>query len=172
MSLHIRTPQFAEKPVKHQNEDGCQQRDAESEATIRRVPQLIRVNVASTLSLMREKVLGLRGNTATARVDLSKVQQGQSLATESSHLKGFDSPRMLRSGHAPRTKLDPKFQENNQWVSPLLGDSSSFWAKTLKKQEILMHFQPPCIDTQQFKKIKIIYFHTKTPPGAVLKIFQ
>lgn len=172
MSLHIRTPQFAEKPVKHQNEDGCQQRDAESEATIRRVPQLIRVNVASTLSLMREKVLGLRGNTATARVDLSKVQQGQSLATESSHLKGFDSLRMLRSGHAPRTKLDPKFQENNQWVSPLLGDSSSFWAKTLKKQEILMHFQPPCIDTQQFKKIKIIYFNTKTPPGAVLKIFQ
>lgn len=35
-----------------------------------------------------------------------------------------------------------------------------------------MHFQPPYIDTQQFKMIKIIYFHTKTPPGAVLKISQ
>lgn len=54
---------------------------------IRWVPLLIKVTVASTFSLMREKMLRLRGDIVTARVSLSKVQQGQSLATASSHFK-------------------------------------------------------------------------------------
>lgn len=83
-SLHIRMPQFAEKPVKHQKWNGCQRQNAESKATVRRVPQLITVTVASTFSLMRETVVGLRGETATAQVDLSEGQLGHGLATESS----------------------------------------------------------------------------------------
>lgn len=80
------TPQEARKSTEL---NGCQQRDIESETTLRMVPLLIKVNVASALSLTRENVLRLRGNTATAWVGLSKVQQGQSLATESSHLKAL-----------------------------------------------------------------------------------
>lgn len=112
VSLHIRTPRFAKKPVKAPDRAAAGSGTPSRTRLCAGFPSLNKVCTVLTLSLMRACTQTELTETLPQHVTNSANHSGVTAWPQQAHFKGSDSPFMLCSGHIGLTvdlsRLRPK----------------------------------------------------------------